>query len=45
MHIGGAGKMADFLGRVAMARGTALMHFDAAGRPIRRRSRIGKMFR
>jgi hypothetical protein len=44
MHIGGVGKMASFLGRVAPMTGAALMHFDAAGRPIQRRLRIGKMF-
>ncbi|EQB09661.1 hypothetical protein L284_18740 [Novosphingobium lindaniclasticum LE124] len=43
MHIGAAGKMAGFLGRVAMARGRGLMHFDAADMPIKKRSSIEKM--
>lgn len=43
MHIGSAGRMAGFLGRVEMKTGRALMQFDAAGRPIQRRSRIEKM--
>ena len=43
MHIGSAGRMAGFLGRVAMKTGRALMHFDAAGRLIQRPSRIEKM--
>lgn len=44
MHIGGTGKMAGFLGRVAMTKDLALMHFDAAGSPIERRSTIEKIF-
>jgi hypothetical protein len=44
MHIGCAGKIAGFLGRAAMTTGSVLMHFDAAGRPIERRSTIEKMF-
>ncbi|GFE76268.1 hypothetical protein NTCA1_39170 [Novosphingobium sp. TCA1] len=43
MRIGSAGRMAGFLGRAAMKRGRALMHFDAADRLIQPRSRIEKM--
>ena len=43
MHIAAAGRMAGFLGRVAIKTGPALMHFDAAGGPIQRRSKIEKM--